>query len=159
MSKAGYNFGLCRPGMSKGMWGHFPFPLWGRCGSFLERPIIKWNHFEVIMSMCFSHDTKHVYFEVILFYNSKDIYIYNILRHVIPRILRHMCNLHIKETEISQKRSKGIKNWNMTYSVILSVLSNKINLILGFSSPLMLVIWVVSYRKYNILSQYNGKPN
>ena len=24
--------------------------------------------------------------------------------------LRHMCNLHIKETEISQKRSKGIKN-------------------------------------------------
>ena len=35
----------------------------------------------------------------------------NILRYVIPRILRHMCNLHIKETEISQKRSKGIKNW------------------------------------------------
>ena len=39
----------------------------------------------------------HDYFEVISFYNSKD-------------ILRHMCNLHIKETEISQKRSKGIKN-------------------------------------------------
>ena len=38
--------------------------------------------------------------------------IYNIFRYVIafPRILRHMCNLHIKETEISQKRSKGIKN-------------------------------------------------
>ena len=48
----------------------------------------------------------------------------------------HMCNLHIKETEISQKRSKGIKNWTITYSVILSVLSNKSNLILGFSSPL-----------------------
>ena len=31
--------------------------------------------------------------------------IYNILRYVIARILRHMCNLHIKETEISQKRS------------------------------------------------------
>ena len=31
-----------------------------------------------------------------------------------------MCNLHIKETEISQKRSKGIKNWKITYSVILS---------------------------------------
>ena len=49
---------------------------------------------------------------------------------------RHMCNLHIKETEISQKRSKGIKNWKITYSVILSVLWNKTNLVLGFSSPL-----------------------
>ena len=29
------------------------------------------------------------------------------------------CNLHIKETEISQKRSKGIKNWKTTYSVII----------------------------------------
>ena len=47
-----------------------------------------------------------------------------------------MCNLHIKETELSQKLSKGIKNWKITYSVILSVLSNKTNLILGFSSPL-----------------------
>ena len=63
--------------------------------------------------------------------------IYNILRWVIPYKLRHMCNLHIKETEISQKRSKGIKNWKITYSVILSVLLNKTNLILGFSSPLM----------------------
>ena len=49
--------------------------------------------------------------------------IYNILRYVIARILRHMCNLHINETEISQKRSKRIKNWKITYSVILSVLS------------------------------------
>ena len=47
-----------------------------------------------------------------------------------------MCNLHIEETELSQKRSKGIKNCKITYSVILSVLSNKTNLILGFSSPL-----------------------
>ena len=54
-----------------------------------------------------------------------------ILLYVIAHKLRHMCNLHIKETEIFQKRSKGI-----TYSVILSVLSNKTNLILGFSSPL-----------------------
>ena len=54
----------------------------------------------------------------------------------IPHKLRHMYNLHIKETEISQKRSNGIKNWKITYSVILSVLSNKTNLILGFSSPL-----------------------
>ena len=45
----------------------------------------------------------HDYFEVISFYNS-------ILRYVIARILRHMCNLHIKETEMSQKRSKEIKN-------------------------------------------------
>ena len=58
--------------------------------------------------------------------------IYNILRYVICSY----CNLHIKETEISQKRSKGIKNWKITYSVILSVLSNKKNLILGFSPPL-----------------------
>ena len=93
--------------------------------------IIKPNHFEVIMCVYFSHDTKHVHFEVISFYNS-IIKIYNILRYVIPRILRHMCNLHIKETE----RSKRIKNWKITYSVILSVLSNKTNLILGFSSPL-----------------------
>ena len=51
----------------------------------------------------------HDYFEVISLYNSK--YIYNrILRYVIPHGIRHMCNLHIKETEISQKRSKGIKN-------------------------------------------------
>ena len=62
--------------------------------------------------------------------------IYNILRHVIDHKLRHMRNLHIKEIEISQKRSKGIKNWKITYSVILSVLSNKTNSILGFSSPL-----------------------
>ena len=29
-----------------------------------------------------------------------------------------MCNLHIKETEISQKRSKGIKNWGFGGSVV-----------------------------------------
>ena len=34
--------------------------------------IIKRNHFEVIMCVCFSHETKHVHFEVISFYNSKD---------------------------------------------------------------------------------------
>ena len=33
--------------------------------------IIKRNHFEVIMCVCFSHDTKHVHFEVISFYNIK----------------------------------------------------------------------------------------
>ena len=47
------------------------------------------------------------HFEVISFYNGK---LYNILRHIIAHKLSHMCNLHIKETEISQKRSKGIKN-------------------------------------------------
>ena len=35
---------------------------------------------------------------------------YNILRYIIASILRHMCNLYVKETEISQKRRKGIKN-------------------------------------------------
>ena len=63
--------------------------------------IIKRNHFEVIMCVCFSHDTKHVHFEVISFYNS---IMYNILRYVIARILRHMCNLHIKETQISKTK-------------------------------------------------------
>ena len=48
-----------------------------------------------------------------------------------------MCNLHITKTEISQKRSKGIKNWKITYSVILSVLSNKTNLILDFRVELV----------------------
>ena len=48
-----------------------------------------------------------------------------------------MCVICIsKKTEISQKWSKGIKNWKITYSVILNVLSNKTNLILGFTSPL-----------------------
>ena len=57
-----------------------------------------------------------------------------------PCTIRHMCNLHVKETEISQKLSKGIKNWKITYSVILSVISNKTNLILEFSSPLNIVL-------------------
>ena len=56
-----------------------------------------------------------------------------------------MCNLHIKETEISRKRSKGIKSRKITYSVILSVLSNKTNLILGFSSPLSMSCVTVCY--------------
>ena len=77
--------------------------------------------------------------------------IYNILRYVIPHVLRHMCNLHIKETEICQKRRKGIKNWKITYSVILSVLSNKTNLILGFSSPLRTYV-----PKYNFMTKSRG---
>ena len=61
-----------------------------------------------------------------------------ILRHVLAHrnCVIIMCNLYIKETEISEKRTKGIKTWKITYSVILSVLSNKTNLILVFSSPL-----------------------
>ena len=84
--------------------------------------------------------------------------IYNILRYVIVHILRHMCNLHIKETEISRKRSNGIKNWKITYSVILSVLSNKTNLILGWSSPLIGLIsclgecdLMVQLQKYSVI--------
>ena len=70
--------------------------------------IIKRNHFKMYKFCVVGETHAHDYFEVISFYNSKDIY--NILRYVIPLILRHMCNLHIKETEISQERSKGIKN-------------------------------------------------
>ena len=78
--------------------------------------------------------------------------IYNILRYVIARILRHMCNLHINETEISQKRSKGIKNWNITYSVFLSVLSNKTNMILWFSSPFSIEpnLWKIHFSQLKI---------
>ena len=43
----------------------------------------------------------------------------------------------MKETEISEKSTKGIKNWKINYSAILSVPSNKTNLILVFSSPLI----------------------
>ena len=32
-----------------------------------------------------------------------------------------ICNLHIKETAISQKRSKGIKNWGLSTVVKLSI--------------------------------------
>ena len=71
--------------------------------------IILRNHFKLYMFGVVGETHAYDYFEVILFYNSKDI-IYNILRYVIPLILRHMCNLHGKETEISQKRSKGIKS-------------------------------------------------
>ena len=75
--------------------------------------------------------------------------IYNILRYVIACILRHiMCNLHIKETEISQIRSKEIKNWKITYSVILSVLSNKTNWILGFSSPLKIILVFIEVSEF-----------
>ena len=85
--------------------------------------IIKRNHFEVIMCACFSHDTKLKWLKYILkWFRFIIAKIYNILRYVIPLILRHMCNLHTKET------------------VILSVLSNKTNLILGFSS-LLKCLW------------------
>ena len=60
--------------------------------------------------------------------------IYNILQYVIARILRHMCNLHISKTKQENKKRED-DNLHL-YSVILSVLSNKTNLILGFSSPL-----------------------
>ena len=47
----------------------------------------------------------HDYFEVISFYNSKDITFSDMLFPV----YYVMCNLHIKETEISQKWSKESK--------------------------------------------------
>ena len=107
--------------------------------------VIKRNHFKMYMFGVVGETHAHDYFKVISFYNSKD---YNILWYIIARILCHLRNLHIKETEISQKRSKGIENWKITYSVILNVLSNKTNLILGFSSPLKLLysiyVWYIA---------------
>ena len=44
---------------------------------------------------------------------------------------------------LKNDRTKGIRNWKISYSVILSVLSNKTNLILGFSSPLK---WSYTWR-------------
>ena len=96
--------------------------------------------------MCVSPTTPNIYISKwFRFITAKT---YNILQYVIPHILRHMCNLHIKGTEISQKRSKGIKNWKITYSVILSVLSNKTNLILGFSSPLTSIFSLNSMNEF-----------
>ena len=77
----------------------------------LYASIIKRNHFKMYTFGVVGETHARDYFKVISFYNSTKIY--NILRYVIPLILRHIyvtCNLHIKETEISQKRSKGIKN-------------------------------------------------
>ena len=85
--------------------------------------------------------------------------IYNILRCVIARKLRHMCNLHIWETEISQKRSKGI--WKIIYSVIFSVLSNKSNFNLGFSSPLIgfsNLIFIRNKDSENVAILYTTSP-
>ena len=68
--------------------------------------IIKRNHFKMYMFGVVGETRAHDYFEVrFRFIIAK---IYNIPRYVIGHKLRHMCNLHIKETEISQKRSKGI---------------------------------------------------
>ena len=74
---------------------------------------IKWNHFKIYMSWAnHTHTITSKWFRFI------TVKIYNILLYVIDHKLRHMCNLHIKETEISQKRSKGIKNWKMKCSEI-----------------------------------------
>ena len=59
--------------------------------------------------------------------------IYNILRYVIARILRHMCNFaYQRNWNISKTKQGNQKLKDITYSVILSVLTNKTNLILGF---------------------------
>ena len=73
--------------------------------------IIKRNHFKISMVGVVGETHAHDYIEMISFHNSK---------------------------EISQQQSKGIKNWKITYYVILSVLSNMTNSILGHSSPLIM---------------------
>ena len=85
------------------------------------------NHFKMYMFGVVGETHAHDYFEVVSFYKSKDIQ-YNILRYIIPRILRHMCNIS-KTKQGNQKRNDNL----LCY---LSVFSNKTNLILGFSSPL-----------------------
>ena len=70
--------------------------------------IIKRNHFKMYMFGVVGETHAHVYFEVISFYNSKDSYI--TFSDMSLLVYYVMCNLHMKETKISQKRSKGIKN-------------------------------------------------
>ena len=53
------------------------------------------------------------------------------------------------------KKLKYLKNWKITYSVILSVLSNKTNLILGFSSPLR----VKTHYNFSCTLQQTHKQN
>ena len=98
--------------------------------------IIKRNNFKIYCTCLVSWE-KHTHMTTLKWFRFIIAKIYNILRYVIDHKLRHMYYLHIKETEISQKRSKGIKTWKITYSVIFNVLSNKANLILGYSSPLI----------------------
>ena len=47
-----------------------------------------------------------------------------------------VCYLHIKQIAISQERRAVWKNYRWSSFIISRVLSNKTNLILGFSSPL-----------------------
>ena len=92
---------------------------------YYQSKLIKGNHVCV-----FFHNTKHVYFQVISFVNSKDIQ-----PSPIPKLctmwhtVTKMFNLHPKQTEISQKRSKKIENCKRCYFIILSVLLNKTYLI------------------------------
>ena len=70
--------------------------------------IIIRNHLKMYVFGVVGETHAHDYIEVISFYNSKYIK-HSPIRHRVIMSL-HMCNLHIKETEISRKRSKGIKN-------------------------------------------------
>ena len=76
--------------------------------------IIKRNHFKMYMFGVLGETHAHDYFEVISFYNSEDKK-HSPICHSLYTIKettyqRNTKEIHIKETEISQKRSKGIKN-------------------------------------------------
>ena len=82
----------------------------------------------------------------------------SVLRYVIPRIYYVICVICISK---KLKYLKGIKNWKITYYVILSVLSNKTNLILRFSSPLkhpeiLGVMWLALGTRLGLLFNYFG---
>ena len=57
-----------------------------------------------------------------------------------------MCICISKKLKYLKNEARGIKNWKITYSVILSVLSNKTNLILGFRSPQPVFIYSLSFK-------------
>ena len=108
---------------------HLVYEQWhiGEC--YIIFAIIKQNYFKMYMfGVVREKHTHMISSKSFCFIKEK---IYNILRYVIART----CNLHIKETERTQKWSKGIKNWksNLLYYFKWN-LSNKTNLILGFSS-------------------------
>ena len=69
--------------------------------------IMKRKHLKMYMFGIMGETHAHDYFEVISFCNRKDITFSDMSFPMY--YIRHMYSLHIKETEICQKRSKGNK--------------------------------------------------
>ena len=98
--------------------------------------IIKWNHFRIYMFGVVGKTHTHDYFEVNLFYNSKDILVaFSYMSFPLYYVICVICiSKKLKTKQGNQKLKDNLL-------VILSVLSNKTNLILGFSSPLKTRGW------------------